>query len=628
MTRPTPMTTAQDALSLIIRFRRPVVILVHAALVVTSWVMAAWLRFDGAIPAEYVRYLLGTLPILVSVRLLVFVGFRLFQGLWRYTSVHDLRNIIGAVVISSLLFYLLEPFFPVVRPFPRSVLMIDSVLLVCLLTGIRLSRRIYRDLTLGTRGRRVLVFGAGDAGELIVRDMRQHSYDARPIGFLDDDPAKQGQRIHGLPVLGGRRDAVRIIEEASADEVLIAVPSAPPEVMRAIVRSLEQSRARLTTLPGLEYLIGRPVDVGQVRPLAAEDLLRREPISLDPAAIRTLVAGRRVLVTGAGGSIGSEICRQLAGFAPARLVTLDRYENSLFDLLLSLSRSAPDLSVHGVIGDVTDEARLDEVFTEHRPEIVFHAAAHKHVPLMEANPCEAVKNNVRGTRLLAQATQRHGCGKFVLISSDKAVNPTSVMGATKRVAELTLGALSGAAQTDFTVVRFGNVLASNGSVVPLFLDQIKRGGPVTVTHPDIRRYFMLISEAVQLVLHAATLHGRGCTYVLDMGEQVRLLDMARDLIRLSGYIPEKEIQIAIIGLRPGEKLYEELVGEGETAEPSPTPKILRLRSESRHAPDGWLLAEVDALERAAAVGDRERMMRHLAALVPNFSGHESAVRVS
>jgi len=628
MTLRKPMTPAQRVLHQLIRFRRALVILVHIILIMLSWVMAAWLRFDGELPAEYVRYLWGTLPILVSVRLLVFVGFRLFQGLWRYTSVHDLRNIIGAVVISSVLFYLLSPYFPVARPFPRSVLMIDSVLLVCLLTGVRLSRRIYREFTLGATGRRVLVFGAGDAGELIVRDMRQHTYDARPIGFLDDDASKQGQRIHGLPVLGGRQDAARLIEQTAADEVLIALPSASPEAIRGIVRSLEQSRVRLTILPGLGHIIGRPVEVGQIRPLAVEDLLRREPITLDRSDIQALVSGRRVLVTGAGGSIGSEICRQLAGFAPARLVTLDRYENSLFDLLVSLNRSAPDVPVHGVIADVTDAARVDEVFREHRPEIVFHAAAHKHVPLMEANPCEAVKNNVRGTRLVAQASQRHGCPKFVLISSDKAVNPTSVMGATKRVAELTLRALSEGGGTDFTVVRFGNVLASNGSVVPLFLDQIKRGGPVTVTHPDIRRYFMLISEAVQLVLHAATLRDHGCTYILDMGEQVRLLDMARDLIRLSGYIPEKEIPIAVIGLRPGEKLYEELVGEGETAEPSSTPKILRVQAAPRPDLQGRLLAAVDELEQAAMAGDREQMMRRLSGLVPNFVGREIAARVS
>ncbi|MBM3776994.1 MAG: polysaccharide biosynthesis protein [Acidimicrobiia bacterium] len=604
----------------VIRFRRLIAVVVHAMLIVASAAAAAWLRFDGEIPEEYVGYFFQTIPLLVACRVALFIPFRLFQGLWRYTSIYDLRNILLAVLLSSLLYFALHLALGVPRPFPKSILMIDSILLVCLLTGVRLSHRIYRELAQSRQGRRVLVFGAGDAGELIVRDMRQNpAYGAQPVGFLDDDSSKYGRTIHGLPVLGGRAEAKAILQQVNADEVLIAVPTASPQELRAIVRALEHSKVRITTLPGLGHFLGRPVDVGQIRPLEVQDLLQRDPVELDPAPVRELLAGRRVLVTGAGGSIGSEICRQAAAFMPSRLVVLDRYENALFDLLNSLARTHPAVPLVGAIADVTDQARIEALMSEYRPDVVFHAAAHKHVPLMEANACEAVKNNVRGTRLVAEAAQRHGASRFVLISTDKAVNPTSIMGATKRVAELTTQAMAGAGgRTDFSAVRFGNVLASNGSVVPLFLDQIAAGGPVTVTHPDMQRYFMLISEAVQLVLQAATHQGGGSVYVLDMGGPVNLLDLARDLIRLSGYIPEVEIPIQFIGPRPGEKLSEELVGDDEDAAPSGVPKVRRVSSRRAAVRAGGLLQAVASLEDAAAAGRVSEVLARLHEIVPGF----------
>jgi FlaA1/EpsC-like NDP-sugar epimerase len=601
-----------------VRIRRIVSVVVHAALVVCAAMGAVWLRFDGIVPPTYVELAATALPLLLVIRLLVFIPFRLFDGLWRYTSLWDARNIIGAAASSSLLFYLAcLVVFPGVT-YPRSILFIDTILLVFLITGVRLTQRMYGDLVQAPRARTVLVFGAGDAGEMIVRDMRNRpEYDAMPIGFLDDDPHKVGRSIHGVPVLGTGADAARIIASSKPDEVLIAVPSATPAVMRRIVRNLEHSKVRITTFPNLFHVIGRPVDVRQIRELRVEDLLSRAPVGLDWEPVRRVIAGRRVLVTGAGGSIGSEICRQAAALAPARLIALDRYENSLNDLLNGIADSHPDVGVHGVIADVTDEPRINEVMAEHRPDIVFHAAAHKHVPLMEDHPGEAVKNNVRGSRLVAEAAIRCRVAQFVLISTDKAVNPASVMGVTKRVAELTVRELAArASATNVVTVRFGNVLASNGSVVPRFLEQIRRGGPVTVTHPEVRRYFMLIPEAVQLVLCAATLP-EGGTYVLDMGEPVKLLDMARELIRLSGFIPDEEIPIAFVGLRPGEKLDEDLVSADETVEPSPVAKVLRVTSAA--APPPCVLETVLTLERAALRGDREDVLLYLRQLVPTFS---------
>ena len=504
---------------------------------------------------------------------------------------------------------------------PKVVRKLVSHYLICLMSGIRLSRRVVRELGVRRVGaRRILILGAGDAGEMIVREMTQNKgYDAEPVGFIDDDERKVGQRIHGVPVLGTRANLVEIVERRRPSEVLVAVPSATPAFVRDVVRALEPYRVRITTLPSMNQLVNGRVQVSQIRPLAIEDLLSRAPVGLSSAALQNLVAGKRVLVTGAGGSIGSELCRQIADLRAGELIALDRYENSLFDALNTIGDLHPGLRLKGVIADVTDRRRIDDVFALHRPHVVFHAAAHKHVPLMEENPCEAVKNNVAGSRIVAQAAEHYGADRLILISTDKAVHPTSVMGATKRVAELMMHELGEQGRTNFSTVRFGNVLGSNGSVIPRFIEQIRKGGPVTVTHPEMRRYFMLITEAVQLVLHAAALEGRGHTYILDMGEPVRLLDLARDLIRLSGYIPDAEIAITFVGSRPGEKLSEELVGGDEAAEPSPVDKIQRLRSTMKHPLNGRLLAAIAQLEDAAAAGQTDLVYQQLSALVPTFS---------
>jgi FlaA1/EpsC-like NDP-sugar epimerase len=407
-------------------------------------------------------------------------------------------------------------------------------------------------------------------------------------------------------------------------EVLVAIPRGDPSTLRSVVMAMETYKVPITTLPALREILNGKVVVDQIRKLSIEDLLPRAPVGLDPTRVRQLISGKRVMVTGAGGSIGSELCRQIARFEPSELILYERYENGLYDIVNDLMECEVFPPISSVIGDVTDRQRLDAVMCEHRPQLVFHAAAHKHVPLMEHNPCEAVKNNVTGTRSVAETAKRHGAELFVLISTDKAVNPSSVMGATKRIAELILQSTARSGSTAFVAVRFGNVLGSNGSLVPRFLHQINAGGPVTVTHPEIRRYFMLIPEAVHLVLHAAAMGQNGGMYTLEMGDQIKVLDMARNLIRLSGFVPEEEIPIMFIGLRPGEKLSEELVGADEIIEGSPIEKILRVRP--RHdASDPHIMDKVAELERFAARNDPTEVGRQLSRLLPSFRPETDAV---
>lgn len=602
----------------IVRFRRLLIAAIHLALVVLANYLAFWLRFDGDIPGQYRDAMLRMLPWLVAIRCLIFVPFRLYEGLWRYTSIWDLRNIIGGVFISTGVFYVLVHWCFGLTRYPRSVFIIDAILLVCLMGGIRLARRLYRELGFLERERRVLIYGAGDAGEMIVRQMRNDpSYECEPVGFVDDDSAKVGQRIHGVPVLGTRRDLPAIMVKTAPQEVLLAMPAAKPKAIRELVKVLEPYKVRITTLPSLRDLIAGKVALQEIRQLSLEDLLERTPVGLDPGPVRQLIEGKCVLVTGAGGSIGSELCRQIAAFCPRVLVLYERYENGLYTIATELADRHKALPVVSVVGDITDAVRVDAVLGEHQPEIVFHAAAHKHVPMMELNPCEAVKNNILGTRIMAEAAAHHGAERFVLISSDKAVNPSSIMGASKRVAERIVLDLSRENGTRFIVVRFGNVLGSSGSVVPRFREQIRAGGPVTVTHPEVYRYFMLTSEAVQLVLHAATQPKTGVLYVLEMGEPICLLEMARNVIRLSGFVPEEDIPIKFVGLRPGEKLFEDLVSSDEVAEPSGIEGILRIQPTSSIDPV-HLREQVAKLEALAAQGDSKAAAVQLSEIVPTF----------
>jgi FlaA1/EpsC-like NDP-sugar epimerase/predicted RNA-binding Zn-ribbon protein involved in translation (DUF1610 family) len=581
-----------------------------AFVVVSNW-LAFVLRFDGDLPPFAREAFWQTLPWLVAARAVAFIAFKANEGLWRYAGIYDLRAIVGAIASSSVAFFLITQT-PVGPPvYPLSIFVIDAVLLTSLLGAVRLSRRMVNDVSHGRQGKRVLIFGAGDAGELIVRDMKNSSA-YQPVGFVDDDPGKVGHRIHGVPVLGTRAELAQILRRHRPHEVLLAIPHADPATVRGVVRLLEPFKIPIKTLPNLRDLMDGKTELSQIRSLSVEDLLARAPIGLDREPLKHLIGGRRVMVTGAGGSIGAELCRQIARLKPATLVMFERYENSLHAIRMELEDARMQFGLCPCIGDVTDPVRLAEVMKETRPEIMFHAAAHKHVPLMEENPCEAIKNNVRGTRLAAEAAHEYGVDRFILISTDKAVNPTSVMGASKRLAELVVQSQGADSSTSFSIVRFGNVLGSNGSVVPRFLDQIKKGGPVTITHPEIRRFFMLIPEAVQLVLHAAAQAESGATYVLEMGEQVKLVDMARDLIRLSGFVPEEDIPIEFVGLRPGEKLFEELVGRDEDVTASPVEKILRVTSRAELPPH--LGAAIAQIEADAAHERREATLAALARL--------------
>jgi FlaA1/EpsC-like NDP-sugar epimerase len=596
------------------KYRRVYVIALHLAIVAAANWGAIWLRFDGAIPPNEYGLWMRMFPWICVVQALSFIPFRLYEGLWRYTSIWDLVNIIGAVCVSQTAVYVLTRYIFATK-YSRGALITDGVLLVLLLGGVRMLRRIYLELALLEGEKRILIFGAGPAAEMIVRQM--HNDPVRkyePIGLVEDHPAQRHLRIQGVPVVGRRAELATLMGRLRPDEVLIAMPEMDAADRRVLVKALQPFRVPIKLVPPMHELIEGRFSVSDIRNLSLEDLLPRPPIGLDPRSVGEMISGKRVMVTGAGGSIGSELCRQIAAFGPEVLIMLDRYENGLYAIGNELARAAQPPRFQTSIGDIGDGALMEHLFATHRPQIVFHAAAHKHVPLMEMNPCEAVKNNVIGTRTLAEAARRHRAERFILISTDKAVNPSSVMGACKRVAELMIQSMKEKGETAFMAVRFGNVLGSNGSVVPLFLDQITAGGPVTVTHPQMRRFFMLIPEAVQLVLHGAALGEHGALYVLDMGEQIPLLEIARNLIRISGHIPDQDIPIVFTGVRPGEKLYEELVGADEICEASGVDKVMRVLQRQPFPTAGLALA-IAELGGAALEADTAEVLKRLSSLV-------------
>jgi FlaA1/EpsC-like NDP-sugar epimerase len=604
-------------------FRRLVVVSVHVSLVIACNYLAFLLLLQGTFPPVYWRIFCQVLPWVVAIRMTVFALMNVNQGLWRYTGIWDLRNIVLADVLSSVVL------FPVVRfglhiRYPTSVYIIDTLLLICSMSGIRLVRRLYQGLERFSERKSMLIVGAGDCGAMYAKELAEkphHGY--WPIGFVDDDARKLHRRIHGGPVLGAIKDLPTIMAAHKPSSVLLAISRLSPAKVREIIDLLEPFEAVIKTGPGVTELLGKNHSVTQMRDLRLDDLLDRMSVNLDAGPLRSMLAGKRVLVTGAGGSIGSELCKQVANFNSKTLILLERYENGLHAIESELRTLNVNTRIAALIGDIADERRIEQVFREFAPEIVFHAAAHKHVPMMERNICEAVKNNVRGTRVVVEAATRHRAEKFILISTDKAVNPTSVMGATKRVAEIIVSTMNGKHATHYNTVRFGNVLGSNGSVIPMFVEQIKRGGPVTVTHPEMRRYFILISEAVQLVLQAAAMRHSSAAYILEMGEQLNVIDVARKLIRLAGLRVGADVEIRITGIRPGEKLFEELVGPDETIGPSTFPNVLELRSDGSLFPRDLpsLLCNIEA---AALHGDEAQTRRLLHELLPNYREPENA----
>nr|WP_281719483.1 polysaccharide biosynthesis protein [Nitrosomonas nitrosa] len=604
--------------SFVMKWRRPIIVVLDLALIILANYFAFTLRYDGNIPKGDLHTFEQTVLVLVGVRGMAFALFGLNEGLWRYTSLWDLQNILKGVLVSTVIFYGWVHWVMGISSYPRSVFAIDAILLIGFLTGVRLSSRVFRDKGFFQKKRKVLVVGAGDSGEQLVREMKTRSvFNCQPIGLVDDNIALLNQRIHGVRVLGTIDDIPKLVEELRPEVIVVALSTATPEFLRDLVIKLEPYEVSIKTVPAKGELLAGQSTVSQIRNVSVPDLLSRAPIDLDTEATRQMVRGKSILITGAGGSIGSELARQVTLLDPGRVLLYERHENSLYNIHKELDDQKVGLPIVPLIGDVTDAQRVCEVLEQYKPQIVFHAAAHKHVPLVELNPLEAVKNNCLGTRIIAEAANRYGVEQFVHISTDKAVNPSSVMGATKRVAELIVQDIARTSKTRFLLVRFGNVLGSSGSVVLRFQEQIQSGGPVTVTHPEIRRYFMLIPEAVQLVLQAATIGKQGYIYILDMGEQIKVLDIARSLIRLSGFVPGKDIPIRFVGLRPGEKLYEELVGEGEIATNSCLDKILQIQA--TNPPDFEKFEEkLTALESAVHRSEASTIIERLKGMVPTF----------
>ena len=604
---------------LVLSYRFLLVIGVQLGLIVAANLMAFELRFDADIPPPYDRMMWRYLPGVVLVFGSSLWVFGIQRGLWRYVGLHDLGRIFWASFTAATAFYGLCHLVLGWIEYPRSVIILTGLLTGLYLSGVRVAVRWFREWLrlVGPSARRVLIVGAGHAGELLVRDILSDAgYNSRPVGFVDDDPIKRRMKIHGIPVVGMIADIKKAAEMLEVDEIIVAIPSASTMVKQKILAASEGCTVPIKTLPNVKQLLGDPVSLQHVRPMSLDDLLQREPIQTNHQELSPLIAGKRLLVTGAGGSIGSELCRQIAQYHPQSLILFERYENALHSLMLELQTAFPAVKILPVIGDVTVSDRVSEVFHQTRPDIVFHAAAHKHVPLMELNPKEAIRNNILGTRVVAEAAVKTGVDRFVLISTDKAVNPSSIMGATKRIAEHLMQEFNHTGLTKFTVVRFGNVLGSNGSVVPLFSEQIRKGGPVTVTHPEIKRFFMTIPEAVQLVLQASVMGRGGEVFVLDMGEQIKVSDLARNMIVLAGLVPAKDVDIVFTGLRPGEKLYEELFEDSEQVEPTAHPKIHR--AVGTPVPVGELSEWVESLPMTLPKSEEEELLQDLKRLVPSF----------
>jgi len=609
------------------------ILLADVALFLCAHVLAYLVRFEGAITPGSWHRIWTVVPWLVAGKLVVFYWFGLYQGMWRYSGIVDMiaafkaAVLVAALAISAVL--MMNRF----QGFSRSVFVLDGVFTFLFACGLRFSvRLLHQKYSLGERQKqcglpasakkRILILGAGDAGEKVAREVLDNQ--ALPyqiVGFLDDDPKKIGKRIHGLPVLGAIEDVCNVAERMDAQELLIAIPSAGREQINRVVELCRNSGVVFKTLPGMGEIIDNKVSIRSIREVSYKDLLGRPPVRLENDRIRGLIKGRTILVTGAGGSIGSELCRQILRFEPGLMLFMDSSEENLYRVEMEVLHDRGFRNYVAVLGKVQDRELLESLFDQYRPSMVLHAAAYKHVPLVEKNPWEAVYNNIFASHRLIQASIRYEVDRFILVSTDKAVRPTNVMGASKRMTEMLMEAHCQNSQTKFMAVRFGNVLGSSGSVIPLFRRQVEKGGPVTVTHPEITRYFMSIEEAAQLILQAASMGEGGEIFILEMGTPVLIDQMARDFIRLCGKEPDTEIEIKYVGLRPGEKLYEELITEGEGIVPTSHQKIMVLRGEAIEMKP--LRETLDKLKAFAASHDSWGIKLALKEIIPEYMPQEN-----
>ncbi len=615
-----------------------IVLAIDVLLLSLSWVAAYLVRFDLDVPEKFIDEMLAILPVAILIKLLCFYIFDVYRGMWRFTGINDLFGIIKATSLSTVLIIVYAVLVYRYKNVPRSVAFIDWCFNILLISGVRLGIRLFFQKYVPTnpiislspnvgsrsgiprQAKRLLILGAGSCGEKILREIHDNpQLNYTVVGFLDDAPGKIGRKIHGVLVRGIIGDLRFVGEKTGADELLIAIPSANATEMRRIVAVCKESGLRFKTVPSYGELIDGKVTLKTVREVAYRDLIGRETVKLDEKRIEECLRGQRVMVTGAGGSIGSELCRQICRFGPEKLILFERAESPLYEIDLELRSSCEGVKIIPVLGDIQDGDHLRKTFKAHRPQIVFHAAAYKHVPMLELQPWKAVENNVLGTQKLLDVANEFALDLLVLVSTDKAVKSANVMGASKRLAEmLTLNNnFCHFSSTRMMAVRFGNVVGSVGSVAPLFKRQIENGGPVTVTHPDVTRYFMTIREASQLILQAASMGQGGEIFILDMGTPVKIADMAQDLIRLSGFEPDVDIKIEYIGLRPGEKLYEELITDDENALPTPHPKIMMLKG---GVCDITLLnGKIQELARLAGAQDAARIKSKLQEMVPDYT---------
>lgn len=598
--------------------RRSILFTIDIILLTLAYFITFELRFEFYVPLSYVELLKNTFILIVLIKILFYFVFGLYNSLWRYVSVDELFKLILATTISSILIYIFNVSFDLL--IPRSIIFIDWIISIFITGGFRLSyrlvRRAYQNINKSEDNvQRIMIIGAGDAGNMIIRELKNSiNVHYKPVVIVDDDVNKNNSTLLGVPIKNGMNRIPELVSEYSVNEIIVAIPSLSKTRLAEIVKIAQTTHCKVKTLPGINEIIDNKVGLSNIRDVSIEDLLGREEVNLKINEISSYLENKVVLVTGAGGSIGSELCRQIVRFKPQKLVLLDIYENNVYDLQQELLHNFKDLNLEVIIASVRDKDRILEVFKHYKPEIVFHAAAHKHVPLMEHNPQEAIKNNIFGTLKVALCAHETNVKRFVLISTDKAVNPTNVMGATKRVAELIIQALNQKSNTEFVAVRFGNVLGSNGSVIPLFKKQIAYGGPVTITHPEITRYFMTIPEASRLVLQAGAMAQGGEIFVLDMGKPVKIVDLAKQLIELSGLEPDVDITITYTGLRPGEKLYEELLlSEEGTSETSHSEIFVAKPSEINF---DELLEKINRFEDE--IENKEDIIQRLKDLVPTY----------